>query len=120
MENVSEINTTEMETAVTELAPVEEAKETTEVTLVNDDSKSLAKDLGEMAVVGLVIYAFCKLVDFIIDKVKLGIKKFKENRAAKKAQAQATQQAPAQGAPVAQVAAPVATEKKEEAQAPQA
>lgn len=116
MENVTEINTTEMETAAVE-APVEETQATTEVTLVNDDNKSLAKDLGEMAVVGLIIYAFCKLVDFVIDKAKLGIKKFKENRAKKKAQAQATQQtAPAQSAPVAQVAvAPTATEEKKEA-----
>ena len=110
METVSEI-TEVTETAAVE-APVEETQATTEVSLVNDDNKSLAKDLGEMAVVGLIIYAFCKLVDFIIDKAKLGIKKFKEKRAAKKAQA--TQQtAPAQSAPVAQVAAaPEATEEK--------
>lgn len=112
MENVTEI-TEVTETAAVE-APVEETQATEVTTLVNDDNKSLAKDLGEMAVVGLIIYAFCKLVDFIIDKAKLGIKKFKENRAKKKAQA--TQQtAPAQSAPVAQVTAPTATEEKKEA-----
>ena len=113
MENVTEITEVTETTAVE--APVEETQAAEVTTLVNDDNKSLAKDLGEMAVVGLIIYAFCKLVDFIIDKAKLGIKKFKENRAKKKAQAQATQQtAPAQSAPVAQVAAtPEATEKKE-------
>lgn len=83
--------------------PVEETQSTE--LKVSDDTKSLAKDLGEMAVVGLVIYAFCKAVDWLIDKIKLGVKKFKENRAAKKAaKAQAATQ---QQAPVANVEKPV-------------
>ena len=96
------------ETAATEVNenPVVETQET-QVT-VSDDTKSLAKDLGEMAIVGLVIYAFCKLVDFIIDKAKAGIKKLKEKRVEKKAQkAAAQQQAPAQQGPVATVEKPV-------------
>lgn len=85
--------------------PVEETQSTE--LKVSDDTKSLAKDLGEMAVVGLVIYVFCKAVDWLIDKIKLGIKKFKEKRAEKKAQKAAQQQA---AAPVAQVANVQATE----------
>lgn len=88
-----EIMTTNEETVVEN--PVVETQET-EVT--TSETKSLAKDLGEMAVVGLIIYAFCKVVDWIVDKVKAGIRKFKAEKAAKKA---AAQQAPAQGAPVA-------------------
>lgn len=82
--------------------PVEETQSTE--LKVSDDTKSLAKDLGEMAVVGLVIYVFCKAVDWLIDKIKLGVKKFKEKRAEKKAQ-KAAQAQPTQ-APVANVAAP--------------
>ena len=93
----------ELET-VTDFAENKAEEGTTEVVTVNDDTKSLAKDLGEMAIVGLVIYAFCKLVDWIIDKAKAGIKKFKEKRAEKKAQ-KAAQAQPTQ-APVANVAAP--------------
>lgn len=103
-ENTVELNN-ELET-VTDFAENKAEEGTTEVVTVNDDTKSLAKDLGEMAIVGLVIYAFCKLVDWIIDKAKAGIKKFKEKRAEKKAQKQA-QQVAAQ-APVANVAAPQA------------
>ena len=83
--------------------PVEETQSTE--LKVSDDTKSLAKDLGEMAVVGLVIYVFCKAVDWLIDKIKLGVKKFKEKRAEKKAQ-KAAQQVAAQ-APVATVEKPV-------------
>lgn len=75
--------------------PIQETQET-EVA-ATDEVKSLGKDLAEMAVVGVIIYAFCKLCDWIIDKAKAGIKKFKEKRAAKKAakvQAAAQQQAP--------------------------
>lgn len=82
--------------------PVEETQSTE--LKVSDDTKSLAKDLGEMAVVGLVIYVFCKAVDWLIDKIKLGVKKFKKKRAEKKAQ-KAAQAQPTQ-APVANVAAP--------------
>lgn len=103
-ENTVELNN-ELET-VTDFAENKAEEGTTEVVTVNDDTKSLAKDLGEMAIVGLVIYAFCKLVDWIIDKAKAGIKKFKEKRAEKKAQKQAQQAA----APVAQVANVQATE----------
>lgn len=94
-----------MEVANNEATVVENPVEETQSTelKVSDDTKSLAKDLGEMAVVGLVIYVFCKAVDWLIDKIKLGVKKFKEKRAEKKAQKQAQTQ---QAAPVAQVAAP--------------
>lgn len=97
-----------MEVTNNEAVEVENPVEETQSTelKVSDDTKSLAKDLGEMAVVGLVIYAFCKLVDWIIDKAKAGIKKFKEKRAEKKAQKQAQQAAP-QSAPVATVEKPV-------------
>lgn len=103
-ENTVELNN-ELET-VTDFAENKAEEGTAEVITVNDDTKSLAKDLGEMAIVGLVIYAFCKLVDWIIDKAKAGIKKFKEKRAEKKAQKQAQQAAP-QSAPVATVEKPV-------------
>lgn len=93
----------ELETVTDFAAPVEEQKETK--LEVSEDTKSLAKDLGEMAVVGIIIYGFCKLCDFLIDKIKAGVKKFKENRAAKKAaKAQAAAQ---QQAPVANVEKPV-------------
>lgn len=101
--NTVELNN-ELET-VTDFAENKAEEGTTEVVTVNDDTKSLAKDLGEMAIVGLVIYAFCKLVDFIIDKAKAGIKKFKDKRAEKKAQKAAQQQVAAQ-APVATVEKP--------------
>lgn len=93
----------ELEQVTDFAAPVEEQKET--VLAVSDDTKSLAKDLGEMAVVGIIIYGFCKLMDFVIDKIKAGIKSLKEKRAAKKAaKAQAAAQ---QQAPVANVEKPV-------------
>ena len=99
----------ELEQVTDFAAPVEEQKETK--LEVSEDTKSLAKDLGEMAVVGIIIYGFCKLCDFLIDKIKAGVKKFKEKRAAKKAQKQAQTQ---QAAPVAQVAAPQTEVKTEE------
>lgn len=85
--------------------PIVETQETEVAT--DNEVKSLGKDLAEMAVVGVIIYAFCKLCDWIIDKAKAGIKKFKEKRAEKKAQKAAQQQA---AAPVAQVANVQATE----------
>ena len=94
-----------IETQVTETPEVVESpvEETTEI--ATSETKSLAKDLGEMAVVGLIIYVFCKAVDWIIDKVKAGIKKFKAEKAAKKAAAQ-NQEQPTQ-APVAAPQTPV-------------
>lgn len=83
--------------------PVVETQETEVAT--TDEVKSLGKDLAEMAVVGVIIYGFCKLMDFVIDKIKAGIKSLKEKRAAKKAaKAQAATQ---QQAPVANVEKPV-------------
>ena len=70
-----------------------------------EGAKSLGKDVGECIVVGFIIYLFCKAVDFIVDKVKIGIKKFKDSRKAKK-EAKAAQQVAAQ-APVATVEKPV-------------
>lgn len=78
--------------------------ETQSTEVATDEVKSLGKDLAEMAVVGVIIYGFCKLMDFVIDKIKAGIKSLKEKRAAKKA-AKAAQAQPTQ-APVANVAAP--------------
>lgn len=96
------------ETVATEVEnPVEETQSTE---LATSETKSLAKDLGEMAVVGLIIYVFCKAVDWIVDKVKAGIRKFKAEKAAKKAAAQA----PAQGAPVATPQAEVKTEETQQ------
>lgn len=77
-----------------------------------EGAKSLGKDVGECIVVGFVIYLFCKAVDFIVDKVKIGIKKFKDSRKAKK-EAKAAQQVAAQ-APVANVQATQAEVKTEE------
>jgi len=89
-----------IETQVTETETVENpVVETQETEVVSSDTKSLAKDLGEMAVVGLIIYVFCKAVDWVIDKIKAGIRKFKADKAAKKAAA-AQQEQPTQ-APVA-------------------
>lgn len=96
-------------TETTEVATVESPVE--EITTSSSDTKSLAKDLGEMAVVGLIIYVFCKAVDFVIDKIKAGVRKFKEEKAAKKA---AQQQAPAQGAPVAAPQTEVKTEETQQ------
>lgn len=93
--NMEELKNEELESVTDFAAPQTEEK--AEVVTTDNEVKSLGKDLAEMAVVGVIIYAFCKLCDFIIDKVKAGVKKFKENRAAKKAQKQqaaATQQAP--------------------------
>ena len=82
-----------------------QTEEKAEVVTTDNEVKSLGKDLAEMAVVGVIIYAFCKLCDFLIDKVKAGVKKLKEKRAAKKAaKAQAATQ---QQAPVANVEKPV-------------
>lgn len=79
--------------------------ETQSTEVATDEVKSLGKDLAEMAVVGVIIYGFCKLMDFVIDKIKAGIKSLKEKRAAKKAaKAQAAAQ---QQAPVANVEKPV-------------
>ena len=109
-ENMSNELNNELET-VTDFAENKAEEGTTEVLAVSDDTKSLAKDLGEMAVVGIIIYGFCKLMDFVIDKIKAGIKSLKEKRAAKKAaKAQAAAQ---QQAPVANVQAPT-TEGTEE------
>lgn len=88
-----------MEVTSNEAAEVNEnpVVETQSTEVATDEVKSLGKDLAEMAVVGIIIYGFCKLCDFLIDKIKAGIKKIKEKRAAKKAQKQqaaATQQAP--------------------------
>ena len=104
------MNENEIMNEVTEVNenPVVETQET-EVT--SSDTKSLAKDLGEMAVVGLIIYVFCKAVDFVIDKIKAGVRKFKEEKAAKKA---AQQQAPEQGAPVATPQTEVKTEETQQ------
>ena len=111
METVSEINEVVATEETVAENPVVETQET-EVATTDNEVKSLGKDLAEMAVVGIIIYGFCKLMDFVIDKIKAGVKKFKEKRAAKKAQA-TQQSAPAQSAPVAQVAAaPEATEEK--------
>lgn len=66
---------------------------------------NLVKEVGEILIVGVIIYGFCKLVDWIVDKVKAGVKKLKEKRAAKKA-AKAAQAQPTQATPVANVAAP--------------
>lgn len=98
-----EIMTNEVAAEVNENPVVE--TQSTEVTTEENEVKSLGKDLAEMAVVGLVIYAFCKLVDWLVDKAKAGIAKIKAKRAEKKAQkaAQAQQQAPAQQGPVANV-----------------
>lgn len=87
---------------VTDITPVEESK--TEI--VNDDAKNLVKEVGTTLIIGAVIYAFCKLCDWIVDKVKLGVKKFKDSRKAKK-EAKAAQQAAPQSAPVATVEKPV-------------
>lgn len=77
---------------------------------------NLVKEVGEILVVGVIIYGFCKLVDWIVDKVKAGIKSLKEKRAAKKAAKAAAQQAqaPAQGAPVANVEKPVEGEQTQQ------
>lgn len=73
---------------------------------------NLVKEVGEILIVGVIIYGFCKLVDWIVDKVKAGVKKLKEKRAAKKAaKAQAAAQ---QQAPVANVQATQAEVKTEE------
>lgn len=75
----------------------------TDVVSTVKEEGSLVKEVGEIMIVGVIIYGFCKLVDFIVDKIKAGFKKLKEKRAEKKAQkAAAQQQAPAQG-PVANV-----------------
>lgn len=105
-----EIMTNENEVATDEVEnPVEETQNTEVAT---DEVKSLGKDLAEMAVVGVIIYGFCKLMDFVIDKIKAGIKSLKEKRAAKKAaKAQAATQ---QQAPVANVQATQAEVKTEE------
>lgn len=102
--NMEELKNEELESVTDFAAPQTEEK--AEVVTTDNEVKSLGKDLAEMAVVGVIIYAFCKLCDFIIDKVKAGVKKFKEKRAEKKAQKQAQQAA----APVAQVANVQATE----------
>lgn len=106
-----EIMTNENEVATEEVEnPVEETQNTEVAT--TDEVKSLGKDLAEMAVVGVIIYGFCKLMDFVIDKIKAGIKSLKEKRAAKKAaKAQAAAQ---QQAPVANVQATQAEVKAEE------
>lgn len=102
------------ETTVAEEAPaVVESGKATELV---SEGKSLGKDLVEMGVVMVIIYAFCKAMDFIIDKVKAGIKKIKEKRAEKKAQKKQQQATPEKEAPVAKVdkveeTQPVATEK---------
>lgn len=86
----NEVATEEVENPVVET-------QNTEVATTDNEVKSLGKDLAEMAVVGIIIYGFCKLMDFVIDKIKAGIKSLKEKRAAKKAakaQAAAQQQAP--------------------------
>lgn len=75
----------------------------TDVVSTVKEEGSLVKEVGEIMIVGVIIYGFCKLVDFIVDKIKAGFKKLKEKRAEKKAQKAAQQQA---AAPVAQVAAP--------------
>ena len=106
-ENMNNELNNELET-VTDFAEVKPAEETAVVETQDNEVKSLGKDLAEMAIVGVVIYAFCKLCDFLIDKIKAGVKKFKAKRAEKKAQkaAQAQQQAPAQQGPVANVEKP--------------
>lgn len=103
--NTVELNN-ELEQVTDFAAPQTEEK--AEVVTTENEVKSLGKDLAEMAVVGVIIYAFCKLCDFIIDKVKAGVKKFKAKRAEKKAQkaAQAQQQVAPQSAPVANVEKP--------------
>ena len=92
--NENEIMTNEVATEEVENPVVE--TQNTEVA-ATDEVKSLGKDLAEMAVVGIIIYGFCKLCDFLIDKIKAGIKKIKEKRAAKKA-AKAAQAQPTQAA----------------------
>ena len=101
--NENEIMTNEAVATEEVENPVVETQETEVAT--TDEVKSLGKDLAEMAVVGVIIYGFCKLMDFVIDKIKAGIKSLKEKRAAKKAaKAQAATQ---QQAPVANVEKPV-------------
>lgn len=100
-----------------ELATVTDFADNGEVTVAEDtagavantvkEEGNLVKEVGEILVVGVIIYGFCKLVDWIVDKVKAGVKKLKEKRAAKKA-------APAQGAPVANVQAPVEGEQTQQ------
>lgn len=105
-----EIMTTNEEVATEVENPIQETQNTEVAT--TDEVKSLGKDLAEMAVVGIIIYGFCKLMDFVIDKIKAGIKSLKEKRAAKKAaKAQAAAQ---QQAPVANVQATQAEVKTEE------
>lgn len=103
---------TETTVAETETPAVVESGKATELV---SEGKSLGKDLVEMGIVMCIIYAFCKLMDFIIDKVKAGVKKLKEKRAEKKAQKK-QQAASEKEAPVAKVEKPeevqgVATEK---------
>ena len=99
---MEELKNEELESVTDFAAPQTEEK--AEV-VATDEVKSLGKDLAEMAVVGVIIYGFCKLMDFVIDKIKAGVKSLKEKRAAKKAaKAQAAAQ---QQAPVATVEKPV-------------
>ena len=112
--NMEELKNEELESVTDFAAPQTEEKAEVATT---DEVKSLGKDLAEMAIVGVVIYAFCKLCDFIIDKVKAGVKKFKENRAAKKAQKQ--QAAATQQAPVANVQTEQKAPEKNQEQAQQ-
>ena len=102
-ENTVELKNEELENVTDFAAPQTEEKAEVATT---DEVKSLGKDLAEMAVVGIIIYGFCKLCDFLIDKIKAGVKKIKAKRAEKKA-AKAAQAQPTQ-APVANVAAPQA------------
>ena len=77
---------------------------------------NLVKEVGEIMIVGVIIYGFCKLCDFVIDKIKSGVQKLKEKRAAKKAAKVAQQQVQAQVAQVATQVANVATQTIETVQ----
>ena len=123
MEKVSEISNNTVATAMEQVVvenPLVETQ-TTDVVAEEEksilpeasDDKSLFQEILEWIVLALVIGIIWKGIDAAIKGIKKLWKNFKEKRAAKKAQA--TQQTP-----VAQVAAPAAEGKKEEAQAPQA
>ena len=93
----------------TETPAVVESGKTTELV---SEGKSLGKDLVEMGIIMCIIYAFCKLMDFVIDKVKSGVKKLKDKRKAKKEQKK-QQEASQKEAPVAEVKKPEATQESE-------